>query len=433
MTVAQSRRVPSILAVLLLGIPPAFADTKEAGDIPVTVTREWPDLAPFDREMTTFMAARSIPGGALAVSRNGKLVLARGYGYADAEAGERVQPTSLFRIASVSKPITAVAVFRLLEKLDGKVTLETPAISLLEVEPHLEPGATFDPRLARITIRQLLQHTAGWDPKVSFGPMFRPLTIARALGVPSPARSQDVIRYMLGRLLDHDPGAKQEYSNFGYCILGRIIEKLSGMGYEEFVTTEVLSPLGIFDMRLGRTLPEFRAPGEVRYYHPSEAENVMTPEDGDQVPRPYGSFHIEAMDSHGGWIASAPDLVRFACALDDPRACPILRPESIAEMFARPDGEAGHEPDGKPKAAYYACGWLVRPKGEGKANHWHGGGLPGTKTLLVRRHDGLNWAVLFNQRKDDSELSYGEMDPMVHRAANAVERWPEDDLLQPES
>ncbi len=178
----------------------------------------------------------------------------------------------------------------------------------------------------------------------------------------------------------------------------------------------------------------------------------MTPEEGDEVPAPYGTFHLEAMDAHGGWIASAPDLVRFACAFDDPESCPLLSPESIATMFARPEGEAGYEPDGTPKAAYYGCGWLVRPVGnegrpstglrtasgraratlsppKGRANHWHNGMIAGTCSLLVRRHDGLNWAVLFNQSSDPSGLSYWDIDLALHRAADAMQEWPADDLF----
>jgi N-acyl-D-amino-acid deacylase len=316
-----------------------------------------------------------------------------------------------------------------LEQTGEGVSLDTRAFDLLGYEPHLTPGTQPDPRLCEITIRQLLQHTAGWDRGASFDPMFRPIDIARELGVTPPAGPADIIRYMLGQPLQFDPGSKHVYSNFGYCVLGRIIEKLSGKTYEQYVQEEILRPLGITDMQTGHTLPDGRAPGEVCYYDPGRGENVMTPEEGDEVPRPDGGFHLEAMDSHGGWIASAVDLVRFACAFDDPEHRPVLSPESIAEMFARPEGEAGYGPDGKPKAAYYGLGWSVRPRGEGKANHWHGGRLAGTRSLLVRRYDGLNWAVLFNQSRDRSGLSYDEIDPALHRGANAVESWPEDDLF----
>src|SRR5262249_38450839 len=121
----------------------------------------------------------------------------------------------------------------------------------------------------------------------------------------------------------------------------------------------------------------------------------------ETVPWPYGGFHLEAMDAHGGWLASAVDLARFAAQLDVPGRHPLLTADSVRVMYARPAPPVGLEADGTPSAAYYACGWMVRPVGkEGKANYWHAGSLPGTFTLLVRRWDGLSWVVLFNQRSE---------------------------------
>jgi N-acyl-D-amino-acid deacylase len=137
------------------------------------------------------------------------------------------------------------------------------------------------------------------------------------------------------------------------------------------------------------------------------------------------------MDAHGGWIASAIDLARFAARLDFPQGKPLLTPESMGTLTARPAPPIGHEPDGTPSAAYYACGWNVRPVGKsGRANHWHAGGLPGTYTLLVRRHDDLIWAVLFNQRSEGDMPPDGEIDGALHQAADAVTRWPDHDLFE---
>ena len=422
------------LAVLLLGTPLLVADgsaQQEVPAIPISASREDEALRSFDEEVLAFMRARDVPGGALAVSYHGRLVLSTGYGWADREAGEPVRPRSLFRIASVSKPITAVAVLQLLQDSEGRVTLDTPVFEVLRDEPHLAPGTHPDPRLAHITIRQALQHTGGWDRDVSFDPMFRPIEIAREVGVEPPAGPEAIIRYMLGLPLDHDPGSTYAYSNFGYCVLGRLVEQLSGQPYGEYVRERVLAPLGVHEMRLGRTPLAHRAPGEVCYYAEGTGPNVMAAEDGDMVSVPYGTFYLEAMEAHGGWIAAAEDLVRFACAFDDPERCPVLSAENIAAMFARPEGAPGYEADGTPKDWYCGCGWCVRPVGnEGKANHWHGGGLPGTSTLLVRRHDGLNWAVLLNQQGDPSGLSYGDIDPALHRAADAVREWPTYDLFR---
>ena len=138
------------------------------------------------------------------------------------------------------------------------------------------------------------------------------------------------------------------------------------------------------------------------------------------------------MDSHGGWIASAPDLVRFATAFNLPDQCPILKSDMISQMFGRPAGLAGFDQNGNPKAAYYACGWMVRPiDTAGNANHWHAGALDGTSTLLVRRLDRINWAILFNTShgKEQEKLS-SLIDGPMHQWVNQIERWPQQDQFK---
>jgi len=290
---------------------------------------------------------------------------------------------------------------------------------------------------------------------------------------------------MLGQPLDFDPGTRYAYSNFGYCVLGRVIERTAGTSYDQFVREQVLAPIGIRRMRIGASLAEKRAEGEVRYYTPQDEKTdsvfdaspstrspsgaqrggntgnpppappkagrnrgggsaqVPSPygqesgsvtgnaRKGKQVPWPYGGFCLESMDAHGGWIASAVDLARFAAALQDAEHSPLLKPETMQTMQQPPEPPVSRNEDGSLKDYYYGCGWSVRPVGkDGKANYWHAGSLPGTSTLLVRRHDGVSWVILFNQRSDDKKLPDSEIDPALHRAANAVTDWPRHDLFQ---
>ena len=374
------------------------------------------------------MTAREVPGGALAVVKDRRLVYARGYGWANREKEAPVHPDSLFRIASISKALTGVAVLQLVEA--GKLALDASAFDLLDLPALRQPGAEIDPRLRSITVRQLLHHTGGWDRDRSFDPMFRSEEIARATGSQRPAGPRAIIRYMTGKPLDFDPGSRFAYSNFGYCVLGRVIEKASGTTYAEYVERSVLKPCGIARMRIGSSLHS--APGEVRYYtrNTDLAGNVF-PHPPNQVPWPYGGFYLEAMDAHGGWIASAIDLGRFAAALDDPDHSPLLKPKLFHDLYAPPPPPISRKPDGTVEAAYYGSGWNVRPVGrEGRANYWHNGSLPGTSTLLVRRWDSLSWAVLFNQRSDDPHLSDGEIDGALHVAADKVRAWPDEDLFR---
>ncbi len=388
-------------------------------------------LATFDNLMRDFVARRSIPGAALAVTRHGRLVYARGFGFADLETAEPVNPHSLFRIASVSKPITAAALLQLVDQ--KKLRLDDGVLDLLGPEIRQGDGPPADPRWARVTVREVLQHRGGWDPSVSFDPMFRSVEIARAFQTEPPARTDQIIRFMLRRKLDFDPGQRHAYSNFGYCLLGRVIEKITGKPYGEAVHSLILQRLGILptEMQLGRTLAEHRAATEVYYYdQDKKARAVVGQPIGRSVPAPYGAWSLEALDAHGGWIASAPALVRFASAFDDPKRCKILSAQAIETMFARPPGLAGFLADGKPRAYFYACGWDVRPVPEGGADTWHAGSLDGTSSLVVRCADGLDWAVLFNTRDSpDDKQPAAAIDPLLHQAANAVREWPDKDLF----
>jgi N-acyl-D-amino-acid deacylase len=393
-----------------------------------------PKLAAYDDLMTAFMREHKPPGAALAVTFHGRLVYARGFGHADVEDREPVRPASLFRIASVSKPFTAAAVLDLVEQ--GKLKLDERVLPILKLEPHLERGARLDPRWHEIRLHHCLQHTAGWDRDKSFDPMSAATAeqAAQALKIPLPVHPRDIIRYTLGKPLDFAPGTAYAYSNFGYCVLGRVIEAVSRKPYHEFVSERILAPLGIRDMRLGKNLLKDRARGEVKYYDSRRRTGraICGPRIGEQAPLPYGVECIESMDANGGWIASAVDLLRFAVALDDPKKCPVLKEESILSMLAPPPGPLGHGPAGRPKAVYYACGWQVRPvaRQPGKFTKWHAGLLAGSSTLLVCRQDGINWAVLFNSDADrDGKEFAGLIDPQLHKPADEVKSWPEVDLF----
>jgi len=393
-----------------------------AAEKPANPTRD-AAFASFDKEMEEFMAGRNIPGGALAVARNGRLVYARGYGWADREKEVAVAPESLFRIASISKPITAAAVLQLVEQ--GKINLHDRAFDLIHPPPILRNGDKPDPRLREITISHLLHHTGGWDRDKSYDPMFRCKIIAATANTPEPPDPLTVIRYMLGQPLDFDPGTCYAYSNFGYCVLGRIIEKVTGKSYEAFVKESVLAPIEIKRMRLGASLQS--SPGEVSYYQSKDtlSESVF-PAVKEKVPMQYGGFCLESMDAHGGWIASAVDLARFAAALDLPEGSPLLKPESLKLMAAPPAPPVSRNAEGKLNPTYYGCGWMIRPVGQaGKSNQWHNGALTGTSTMLVRRADGLSWAVLFNQRAQDMD----KIDAAMHRAASGVTEWPSHNLF----
>src|SRR5688500_12797665 len=296
-------------------------------------------MGPFEDAVLSLMQKYGIPGGAVAVVRDGNLIYARGFGYADVANKTAVQPDALFRIASVSKPITSAAIMTLVE--EGKLELDDRMAPFVA---HLAPvpGATVDPRWDDITIRQLLNHTGGWDrgkPNGGFDPMDRPIVAANAVNAPVPATAETIIRYMKGMPLDFNPGEKHVYSNFGYAILGRVIERVSGMRYEEYVRARVLQPVGANRTQQGRSRLRDALADEVKYYFPGEPWQRTTllvhsvfPGEGP-VPVNYGGFHLEAMDASGAWVSSTVDLLRFLTGVDGRANRPdILGAALVAEM-----------------------------------------------------------------------------------------------------
>jgi len=403
------------------------AATRNFAGVWVKKARTWtttgaynPDLASFDNAVQTYMQARNIPGGALAVTQNSRLVYARGYRW-DGYTVDPVKPDSVFRIASLTKQLTSMAIMRLVQL--GKLHLTDHLTSLL---PLSILPAPLDPRMNDITVLDLLQHLGGWNRDTSaFDPMFADQVIATAMSVPLPISRQTIINYMTTkRMLDFAPGTLMDYSNYGYLLLGRIIEQVTGQTYATHMQDHILGPLGITRIVLGASEFQYRHANEVPYFttYPGLYANVRHAGAPVNVMAQYGNFNIENMDSHGRYLASAVDLARFATAFDATGLYPVLTQATINKVFAVP--AVGINPDG----SWYGCGWYVRYAGSG-INTWHNGLLTGTWTLMVRRFDGLNWVVLFNQSDDPSGLDYWAIDAALQTAADAVTHWPSGDLF----
>ncbi|MFI6480258.1 serine hydrolase [Nonomuraea sp. NPDC050663] len=340
------------------------------------------DFAAVDTVVNRHLTGSGVAGISLAVARRGRLVLAKGYGLARRDTGERVTPRHLMRVASVSKPITAVAVMRLVEA--GRLTLDQRVFgqgALLGTRFGTKP---YTANLRAITVRHLLQHTSGGWPNDGDDPMFKN---------PAMTHAQLITWTLDNQPQKHAPGARHLYSNFGYCLLGRIIETVSGMGYAEYVRRNVLAPSGITNMHLaGDTLAQRRS-DEVIYYGTD----------------PY-SIPARRMDSHGGWLASPTDVLRFAVRVDGFGAVPdLLRSDTTRVMTTPPSVFDG-----------YACGWAVN-----KADTWwHTGRLTpnGTEAVLVRTAGEFCWMAVANGNRVD-------LDAMMWEVHRAVATWPSHDLF----
>ncbi|MDX2003642.1 MAG: serine hydrolase domain-containing protein [Meiothermus sp.] len=427
-------------------------------------------LEPFDRVMARVLGRYKIPGAALAVAKDGRLVLSRGYGWADVAARQRVAPDALFRLASLSKPITAVAVLHLGEGLVAQGVypnlesfLGEKALNLAGVTPF--GGRLNDPRVRNITVRDLLQHSGGWNRNLAGDLPFRPtLTrVAKATGMPESMSPRALVAFGLSRRLNFAPGTRSVYSNVGYLALGRVIERVSGKGYGEYVQG-MMADLGITEVGLARTALQLRQPGEVRYYDWAGAPPVKSIVDGSQTSRPYGEIYLEQLDAAGGLLASAPALVHFVASLEGLRSevAPPVSREALEVMLHRPALPAYAN-----SSRYYALGWGVRvPQAEVKAMlaesqhgngtatpaaprrlqpqqivgrmnqlgvgglEWsHDGTFAGTRTLLLRLSNGATIAALFNSRPYYDWRFIAELRQSLENAASAVVGWPEYDCF----
>ena len=370
-----------------------------------------------DRSVNSFIKKWKIQGASVAVTKDEHLVYAKGFGTANDKTGEEVKPGHLFRIASVSKLITAVAVMKLYE--DGKLGLDDKVFG----EQGILNDSVFlqykDKRYEDITIRQLLNHTAGWS-KYASDPMFSTLYIARKMNIEGPVEIDEVLQFALSRRLNYKPGTRYSYSNLGYGILGEIIAKKSGMTYQDYVVMNILKPLDIHDMHIGRSLYSDKFPNEVRYHSAVGAMTTYSFDgSGEQVPIYYGGNNMELLGPAGGWVASAPELIKFLTAVDGFSEQPdILRPLTILQM-SNPDA-----------AGSGLFGW------RGSDNYgtwWRTGYLTGSSALMVRQQDGLNWVVMMNTSTYKHSRIHRYVSGMMFRAVNQVDDWPSVDLFAREA
>ncbi len=417
-------------------------------------------LAAFDNAMRNHLQARDANAATLCISKNGGIVLHRGYTWAPLEF-KQTQPCTRFRIASASKALTAIAIMKLLEgnTLVGMkggglqaLTLDTPVFQMNGM-PDLP--AAYGPTARGITIRQLLQHRAGWGN--GYEPLYADRSVAAALNESVPLSRQDRIDFMMTPDRWPTPGdpssvgysdliPASRYSNFGFSLLAQLIEVVSNQSYETYVRNQVLLPVGATHTRLGRTarLAAWTSPDEVTYtsgvgtdprYYVSDAAynplSILNPTGPSVVaggepgpgfpPSAYGRFNVNTIDAAGGWVATSDDLVRVLRSFDayDPAtpgpATPLLEWRSIWEMWSNPANlYAIHIGD------KYTLGWqqttLPTPAGN-VIEHSHGGDIDGAHSSIVRRADGLCFAAMVSK---DVAGTY----TAISNALRTITNWP---------
>ncbi len=349
------------------------------------------DIEAIDNEVASFISTYDVKGVSIAVTKDGRLVYAKGYGYADLEAAAPVDTSSLFRIASLSKFITSAGIMKLME--EGHLDLEDKVFgpdAILEKDF----GPTPYPKYIRdIRIRDLLHHEIGGWSNSGRDPAF-----AR-----EELNADELISWAIyDQRLTDEPGTAYKYSNLGYMVLGKVIEKLSGQDYEDYIRENILEPSGVEFMQIGEGSLAGRKENEVKYYT----------QPGMGAYENSGTIH--RLGPAGGWIASAIDLTRILVHIDGFDTVPdILKPETVKTM-TKPSPLSG-----------YAAGFQINSSSK---NWWHSGGLNGTSTWIVRTPSGYTWAILTNTGGKDS--IYTGLNNLIWSAVNNSEtNWTEHDLF----
>jgi CubicO group peptidase (beta-lactamase class C family) len=326
-----------------------------------------PALGPTDpAELETFldellakqMAENHIPGAAVSVVKDGQLFFAKGYGYADLEKGIPVDPEqTIFRVGSVGKVFTWTAVMQLVEQ--GKLDLEADINTYLDFRiPDTYPQP--------ITLEHLLTHTAGfeesWFETFALDPDDR-LPVGEWLGTHIPARVRP-------------PGDSASYSNYGAELAGYIVERVSGLPYDQYIQKQILDPLGMAHSSASGGMPaNSDAQASVGYFY---ADDVI-----GAVPEGADSAGQLAMVPAGGHVSSITDMARFliahlqdgrysAAGIDDGR---ILKESTIQQMHS-----TLYAPD--PRLLGTAYG-LFDFSDNGQRTFGHNGSTSGFNTLLL--------------------------------------------------
>lgn len=358
----------AIIALALLPMAQC-ATTSSRAEETSRMTKTHGSVDGLRKAIASLCAQFKIPGLTIAVTYQERLMYTDALGYANQERKEPLSTSSLFRIASISKVITEIAILKLAD--ENILELEDTVfggMGILGDSYGIPPKGS---QIEKITVRNLIDHKSGWTNNPN-DPMFN---------YPGVSQKDLITQMVTKRKLISAPGSTYYYLNFGYCVLGRVIEKVTGQTYESYVQEHILAPCGITDMRIARNSFAERLPGEVKYY---QAEFS-----------PY-SLDLLRMDSHGGWIGSTIDLANFMCRIDQgPRVQDILPSSRMAGTYLSYD------------------------------NWWFSGSLSGTTSIVSRFNSDVNYVVLANTRTErDPDQIIEAIRRTVSSELEKIKDWP---------
>lgn len=414
----------AVMAVVLSGTGAGCSSntTEEAAAFPTPLNHlldnymfSYDETKRFDTSIRTFMRYWGIRGGSFALMRNDSLLYAKGYGYANTEDSTLCDVKNIFRVASVSKLLTAIAIMHLEET--GQLSTQDFVFG----EEGILNDTLFlnyrDKKIKKITVEHLLRHTSGFSNPHGDA-AFNMELVAKFLDKPLPLTMDDMVLYASKNKLRAVPGGRFNYSNLGYIVLSKVIEKVSGMPYETYVKDSILFPIGCYDIHLANNYAEGFRENEVTYYEVKEAEPVPAFDGTDTlVMKSLGGNDVRGLYGAGGWVASPVELLKLVAAINK---CPVkkdfLTQESIE--FMTPYGKSS-----KP------AGWA-----SSSAKFWlRTGSMSGTSALIKAERDGYTWVFISNSSSWNGPGLARQMNRAITQALRKVKKWPEADYfaLQP--
>jgi D-alanyl-D-alanine carboxypeptidase len=349
-------------STLLIFVLLIISACKEPIDpVPKPVVQE--DLITVDSRVKAFMETHNIPGASIAISKNEKMIYAKGYGMANTSTSEPVTPESVFRVASISKMFTGVGILKLVE--DGELSLDDKVFGPTGILGSNFGTASLSSQELEITVDHLLHNSfGGWgvasggDP-IDYFPEYN---------------NDQFLEYLLNNWdLKFPIEDTYVYSNTGYWLLARIVEKVSGQSFSDY-TKNLFIPAGISTLHYTKFTQSDRQPNEVEYY-------------GQNGEEQYVYSIASRRDGDGGAVISAPDLLRAVCALDKLLDREDVLSSSTIELLR---GNGPLSPN-----------W---GRGIGFWNEqrywWTTGALPATRSWLISRYDGMSIVMILNSKSN---------------------------------
>ncbi len=348
---------------------------KDLNEIITNRSSEIGDTFSLDSAVTSYLSKNKIHGAALAIVRNDSLLYAKGYGESDEDTP--MQANVLFRLASVSKLITAAGIMVLVDR--GRLSLNDTVLG-----PHgiLYRFEVSDPNYCKITVKDLLKHEAGFTTRGG-DPLFSTREQMIKYGWTEVPDQEILVSTALKGRLPVRPGAEAHYSNLGFLLLSMIIEAKTGEKYADWMEKNVLIPAGCYNIHIAGNFIEDRLQNETHYWVQAVEDPAdMFDNSGRKAVRCYGENDIPTLSGAGAWAASVPELARFVSSIDGGGIVQdIISMDSFLEMTKETEKNE------------YGLGWNdVTYEGEWTRT----GSFAGTNAIIKHYPGGEFWIMIAN-------------------------------------